>query len=140
MSSSFDANGYLPPGVHPFTCADFQKHFGHNPHRLRLIFGLFTLAQKLAQVGCTQLWIGGSLTTAKELPQDFDGCFDSMELDWDSPDFDPVIANPEAQAIQFGGTLIADFMSQFQQQLLTDRQSQPRGIVILDPRELRQEA
>jgi hypothetical protein len=136
MPPSFDENGYLPPGVHSISCNEFQQYFGHNSHRFRLVSGLFTLAKKLAQVGCKQIWIGGSLTTVKELPGDFDGCFDSLEIDWDSPDLDPVIADPEAQANQFGGTLIADYMSRFQQHLQTDRQGQPRGIVLLDPREL----
>jgi hypothetical protein len=136
MQPSFGENGYLPPGVHPFHCADFKKCFSYNPRRSRLIFGLFVLAKKLAQVGCTQIWVGGSLTTAKEFPGDFDGCFDRMEIDWYSPDLDPIIADPEAQATQFGGELIADSMSQFQQLLQTDRQGQPRGIVLFNPQEL----
>jgi hypothetical protein len=139
MLPPFDGDGYLPPGVHLLTCSEFKKRFGQNPHRIRLITGLFALARKLAEVGCKQVWIGGSLTTAKKLPGDFDGCFDSIEIDWSSPNLDPVIADPEAQVAQFGGTLIADFMSQFQQHLLTNRQNQPRGIVLLDPRELLEE-
>jgi hypothetical protein len=133
---TFDEDGFLPPGIHSCSCSAFRERFGYNPRRSMLISYLFILAKKLAQVGCTQIWIGGSLTTAKENPGDFDGCFDRMEINWSSPKLDPVIADPEAQKQTFGGELIADAMSCFQGQLQTDRSGRPRGIVLIDPREL----
>jgi hypothetical protein len=105
MPPPFNEDGYLPPGVYPCSCAEFQSYFGHNPHRTRLISGLFALAKNLAQVGCQQIWMGGSLVTVKTNPGDFDGCFDAVEIDWGAPDLDPVIGDPEAQLKQFGGTL-----------------------------------
>jgi hypothetical protein len=136
MLPPFDENGCLPRGVHPCSCNYFRERFSYNSRRFTLLVGFLTLAEMLARVGCTQIWVGGSFVTEKEFPNDFDGCFDSMEIDWYSPDLDLIIADPQAQAIKFGGILIADAMSAYQQFFQTDRQSQPRGIVLLNPQEL----
>jgi hypothetical protein len=135
MLPPYNSYGYLPPGNYQISCA-FHDYFSGNKRRERLVNGFFGLAKLLAQVGCTQIWVGGSLTTDKELPKDFDGCFDRTEINWYSSQLDPVLTDALEQEKRFGGSLVADTMCHFQVFLKTDRQDRPRGIVEINPQEL----
>lgn len=89
--------------------------------------------QLLAQANCQRVYIGGSFVTNKESPNDFDGCYDDMSIDYDllDPIFDEELV---AQKERFGGELFADPI--FQGFLQTDRDGNSKGIIALDPRDL----
>lgn len=129
---SFDSQGNLPPGIYKVSWSDFQTRFGVNSHRQKILAGLALALRELALSGCHTVYIGGSLVTSKEQPNDFDGCFDPITVDLDTLDL--VFDSEAAQKDRFGGDLKpnADFVGFFQ----TDRDGNPRGIVEIDPREL----
>jgi hypothetical protein len=74
------------------------------------------------------------LVTDKEFPGDFDGCFDYMDVNGHL--LDPIFVDAQAQTETYGGDLSADAMSHFQTYLQTDRNNQPKGIVVINPQEL----
>lgn len=69
--------------------------------------GLKEALQALAAAGCRTLYIDGSFVTAKELPGDFDGCWDSEGVDGDL--LEPVLLDfsnrRAAQKAKYGGEL-----------------------------------
>lgn len=81
------ASGNLPPGIHEATWDEFSRRFGSNGHRRALLAGLKAALMALRSAGCRRLYIGGSFVTAKELPADFDAC-------WEAGDVDPSLLDP----------------------------------------------
>jgi hypothetical protein len=110
-----------------------RNRFGFNAHRQNILVGLQMALQLSAQANCQRVYIGGSFVTNKEYPNDFDGYYDDMNLDYDllDPIFDEDLL---IQKERFGGELFAD--SIFQGFLQTERDGNPRGIIALDPRDL----
>lgn len=76
MIPPFDSDGYLPPGEHSATWAEFCQEFGNSPRRVWLLQGLEAALFALRKAGCQRVWIDGSFVTTKEQPNDFDGCWD----------------------------------------------------------------
>lgn len=85
----FDANGNLPPGVHQCTWDEFSQKFGWNPHRQHLLDGLKRALESLKGAGCKRAFIDGSFVTAKDMPNDFDACWDIKNVD--GAKVDPVL-------------------------------------------------
>lgn len=87
------------------------------------------------RANCQRVYLGGSFVSNKEYKDDFDGCYDDFNIDYDL--LDPIF-DEDLDAIQnrFGGELRANPI--FQGFLQTDRDGNSRGIVALDPRELLQ--
>ncbi|NVM29289.1 MAG: hypothetical protein HWN65_10660 [Candidatus Helarchaeota archaeon] len=81
MIPDFDDNGLLPPGIHWATWNELYDKFGTTVHRKRLLVGLRTALQSLKQAGCRRVYINGSFVTAKEIPNDFDACWDIDGVD-----------------------------------------------------------
>ena len=75
MIPSLQENGNLPSGIHWAELEEFETRFGTNPHRRKLLKGLKAAITSLRKTGCRTIYIDGSLVTAKELPNDFDGCW-----------------------------------------------------------------
>ena len=75
MIPKFLSNGNLPEGVHKTTWKQFRKRFGHTAHRSLLIEGLAAALKDLAAAGCRRVYINGSFVTAKEIPGDYDLCW-----------------------------------------------------------------
>ncbi len=73
---SLDADGNLPPGIHPATWKELEAHCGSNPHRQLLLSGLRKAAVLLKSVGCRTIYVDGSFVTSKLVPSDFDGCWE----------------------------------------------------------------
>ena len=142
MIPPFDpVTGNLPPGIHVADWAEFTARFDTTPHRLRLLAGLKAALDALRIAGCHRAYIDGSFVTAKQVPGDFDGC-------WDVHGVDPLLLDPvllsfanrrAAQKAKYGGELflahaMADpagtrFLAFFQR----DKQTgQPKGIVAID--------
>lgn len=81
MLPEFDSNGLLPPGIHSALWKDFVNRFGTTPYRRRLITGLKRALDALRVAGCRTVFIDGSFVTDKEIPEDFDCCWDIAGVD-----------------------------------------------------------
>ena len=133
MLPQFDDRGFLPPGVYEITWTELAKHFGFNSYRQDMLAGLRAILLLLGKANCQRVYLGGSYISTKDFPNDFDGCYDDMSIDYNLLDsiFDEELT---AQRVRFGGELLAD--PTFQGFLQTDRDGRSRGIVAIDPREL----
>ena len=77
MIPAFDKRGYLPPGKpYKATWQEFIERFGTSEHRLHLISGLERALLNLKQAGCGLVYVDGSFVTNKNLPGDWDGCWE----------------------------------------------------------------
>jgi len=137
------ADGNLPPGEHGADWADIEHAFTSTPWRRYLLDGLRRACAALAAAGCTRLWLDGSFVTDKELPADFDGCWDPAGVD--PALLDPVLldftARRAAQKAKYGGELFPStapagrhgrtFVQFFQ---VDKHTGYAKGIVVLDPR------
>ncbi len=74
------ASGNLPLGIHEATWDELVARFGYNQHRQALLAGLKVALQALGTAGCRRVYIDGSFVSAKELPGDFDGCWEAAGL------------------------------------------------------------
>jgi len=83
----FTDSGDLPPGIHSASWSEFEKRFGATSHRQRLLGGLLAALRALRDAGCGTAYIDGSFVTAKEVPGDYDGC-------WDISGVDPIKLDP----------------------------------------------
>lgn len=140
MLPPFDEAGNLPPGIHWPTWRDFVERFGTTPRRLRLIEGLRKALQALRRAGCGTVYVDGSFVTSKEVPGDFDGCWEPEGVDVES--LDPVLLDfsnkRAAQKAKYGGELFAagsvadvagrTFLEFFQK----DRAGNAKGIIAFD--------
>jgi hypothetical protein len=76
MIPRFTETGHLPSGIHHVPWTEFDERFGHNARRKELLGGLKALLSHLKSVRCRALYVDGSFVTAKELPNDYDACWD----------------------------------------------------------------
>src|SRR5712691_12190048 len=95
MIPAFQADGALPPGLHDATWEEFFRRFGTNEHRRSLLTGLKAALDALRAAGCQTVYIDGSFVTAKEVPNDFDGC-------WDIDGVDPALLDPILLTFDYG--------------------------------------
>lgn len=87
MRPSFNGNGTLSEGIHLLTWAEFLSFFGVTPHRLNLISGIEAAVRALSHAGCHTIYIDGSFVTNKEIPDDYDAC-------WDINGVNPTLIDP----------------------------------------------
>ena len=140
MIPEFVENGNLPPGTYGATWQEVVNRFGGNAHRRRLLSGMKIALQSLKGAGCQRVYIDGSFVTDKELPNDFDCCWDEEEVNGDS--LDPVLLifddGRAAQKAKFlgeffpahlSGSIDKTFIDFFQQDRNT---GEPKGIVSID--------
>ena len=141
MIPQFDADGLLPPGIHWATWDEVTATFGNTQWRRRLLDGLEMAIDSLRPAGCRTVYIDGSFVTSKEVPNDFDACW---EEDGVAPELlDPVLlqfdAGRAAQKARYLGELFPaslgatvegmSFLEFFQ----TDRETGgSKGIVAVD--------
>lgn len=144
MAVDFDAGGKLPPGIHGFTWTEVVDMFGWNEHRRRLLQGLDRAIRDLVLAGCQTLYVDGSFVTRKDVPGDFDACWDRAGVDVRVLRNTPLLSFQNRRAAQkaaYGGELfptdlVADgagtrFLDFFQ----VDKDTgDPKGIVMLDLR------
>ncbi|MDE2668492.1 MAG: hypothetical protein OXI51_02430 [Chloroflexota bacterium] len=89
MVPDFTEGGLLPPGVHWVAWGEIVKRFGGTPWRRQLLEGLRSALENLRDAGCQTAYIDGSFITSKDLPGDFDACWEEQGVD---PDLlDPVL-------------------------------------------------
>lgn len=139
MIPPFDTRGNLPPGIHWTTWDEVEARFGLNEHRQKLLVGLNLAIEALQLAGCQAIYINGSFVTSKELPGDFDACWDIENVD--PYHLDPVLLTFDdrraAQKAKYLGELFpaqftADevgnvFLDFFQR----DREGNAKGLVAL---------
>lgn len=141
MIPVLESNGNLPPGIHWATWQELSDRFGTTPHRLRLLAGLKAALDSLRTAGCQTAYIDGSFVTAKQVPEDFDTCWDISGV---NPDLlDPVLLTFDdgwvAQKTKYLGELFPAqtqalgtgrvFLEFFQ---IDKETGNPKGIVALD--------
>jgi hypothetical protein len=71
----------LPPGIHWTSLAAIEGQFATNDHRKALFDGFTSAYEVLRNAGCRRVYLDGSFTTDKPLPEDYDGCWDPLGVD-----------------------------------------------------------
>ena len=141
MIPQFDADGLLPPGIHWATWDEVVSVFGITPWRRQLLGGLEMAIESLRRAGFRTVYIDGSFVTDKEVPNDFDACWEEAGV---APELlDPVLlrfdGSRAAQKARYLGELFpasigatADGMS-FREFFQTDMETgRAKGIVAVD--------
>jgi len=77
----------LPRGVHWADWTEIQARFGQSPHRYQLLEGFWKAITELKGAGCKAVYLDGSFVTAKDVPNDYDAC-------WETPGVDPTKLDP----------------------------------------------
>ena len=83
----FDVDGLLPAGIHWATWDEFVIRFGISPRRQQIMAGLRAALDSLKAAGCKTVYLDGSFVTSKEVPNDFDAC-------WEEAGVDPAVLDP----------------------------------------------
>ncbi len=141
MLPAFDPNGFLPVGIHMAMWEEVVDRFGTTPWRLQLLGGLRRALTVLRDAGCMFVYIDGSFVTAKDLPDDYDACWDITGVN--SKLIDPILLRFDdgraamktkylgdlfpAQCTEGNtGTVFLDFFQ-------IDRETGcPKGIIVID--------
>ncbi len=136
-------NGVLPPGVHLVTWEDITERFGTTAHRRALLGGLREALAILGAAGCRVAYVDGSFVTDKEVPNDFDACWDTTGVDLAAldPVFKELAAPRAAQKARFGGELFPDVVEAgsgllFSEFFQRQRSGGAKEIVAIDPRSM----
>ncbi|MGH2544764.1 MAG: DUF6932 family protein [Ardenticatenaceae bacterium] len=140
MIPPFGPEGKLPPGVHWTTWEELVAHCGGTPHRQWLLDGLESAIEALRAAGCRAVYVDGSFVTAKEVPEDFDGCWDVMGVE--PARLDPVLLRFDqgcaAQKAKYRGELFPAQLTEggagktFLEFFQIDRESgNPKGMIAL---------
>jgi hypothetical protein len=133
------STGYLPPGVHKAPWCEVTPRFGGNGHRLRLIGGLLAALQNLAGAGCRSVLLDGSFVSRKDLPEDYDGA-------WDTIGVDPALLDPVLLDLSKGrAAMKSKYLGElfpvtaaaaagvlYREFFMKDRNGVPKGIVQID--------
>ena len=139
---SFDpVTGNLPPGIHDATWSELETALGWTTQRQQFLDGLRRACEQLRSAGCRRVYVDGSFATAKEVPGDFDGCWEAGGVDASA--LDPVLLDFSSkrarQKAKYGGELFianslagptgARFLEFFQRDKATGK---PKGIIAID--------
>ena len=137
----FNPDGSLPPGVHWATWSEVADRFGTSPWRQQLLAGLRAALENLKAAGCRTVYLNGSFVTSKEIPNDYDACWEARGvaagiLDPVLLTFDPgrVTQKAKFRGELFPASAVADarglsFLDFFQ----TDKDTgEPKGIIAMD--------
>ena len=87
MIPAFDDNGLLPTGIHRASWDEFFTRFATTGCRRRLADGNRAAVEDLKNAGCLTVYVNGSFVTSKEVPNDFDAC-------WEEAGVDPTVLDP----------------------------------------------
>ena len=100
---------------------------------------LLAACRKLVEAGCKEILLDGSFVTAKTMPGDYDGTWESAGVDVDR--LDPVFLNARAVKAKYFGDLfpasgVAKPGVPFRDFFQTDRDGVEKGVVLVDLRSL----
>lgn len=141
MVPDFTEGGTLPPGVHWATWDEVADRFGGTPQREELLAGLRRALENLRDAGCRTVYVDGSFVTDKDVPGDYDACWEEQGVDPSVLDpvlltFDPGRATQKATYAGelFPATALAvedglSFLEFFQ---VDKESSEPKGIIAID--------
>ncbi len=145
MLPAFDAQGYLPAGIHTAAWQDVRERLGFTERREILLDGLYRGLIALKIAGCQTAYIDGSFATSKPNPNDFDVCYEAVGLQRDRlddvlKDFSLLRARQRAKYYGefFPANAVADVSGRRYLDFLQLRQdsSELKGIIALDLRRL----
>ena len=139
-----DTDGALPLGIHLATWDEVVAFFGGTAHRAELLAGLLDVLRDLQRAGCRTAYLDGSFVTDKEVPGDYDLCWDMDAVDLSK--LHPVILDVDvpraAQKARYRGDILpnvtegssgAPFVEFFQRNKVTGG---VKGIVAINLEEL----
>lgn len=140
MIPPFTEDGFLPPGVHPATLAEFEDRFisstssGRRRELWSRLRELIADARRTAFI--RHIFIAGSFVTTKPDPNDFDCLlvFDQTPASADLRPFEYNLLSQSAARRRFRGDIVAVLAGsprrqQFWKLFQMNRQQQPIGIV-----------
>ena len=141
MIPDLNANGHLPPEIHWATWDELKERYGKNPWRQHLLTGLGAVLENLKAAGCRTVYVDGSFVTSKELPNDYDACWEEAGVDPER--LDPVLLTFDAgratqKARYFGESFPASVTADpeglsFLEFFRTDKETgEAKGIVAID--------
>ena len=138
----FNDSGNLPTGIHQANWLEVEAKLAFNERRQELLNGMRRACESLKMVGCSRIFIGGSLVTDKEFPGDFDLCWQDDTVDFlQLQSLDPVLLDFKnkraAQKAKYGGELFpasisADGYRTYLEFFQFDRNGESKGIVAID--------
>lgn len=144
MLPDFDADGALPLGIHVASWDEIVERFGWTDHRMDLLAGLADVLAALRVAGCRLAYLDGSFVTDKEVPGDYDLCWEMNGVDLQK--LDPIVqdvAPPRAaQQARYRGDILpnvlegssrAPFLDFFQRNKVTGGS---KGIVAINIEEV----
>ena len=134
MRIKFDKNGNL----HETTIlayGEFEKVFGFNESRKEKLKRVLLFLKILKSLGCTNVYVTGSIVTNKEFPNDIDLCIDITNIDYkrvakEYPELLPTkgiqkIKNEYKVHLIFYDAGCLEYLDWFKK----DRDDNPRGLV-----------
>ena len=138
MIPEFSQNGELPPGVYGTDVEEIERVLGFYKHRKGLIAGLRKAIENLRRACVKRTWINGSFGTAKEFPNDIDGCWDPFGVAIEK--LDPVLLNwegdrrsmKEKYGVEFFPNIVEGESGQyFYKFFQRNRSIEPKGILLI---------
>lgn len=144
MIPPFDpATGNLPPGLHEATWDEILSRFGYTAYRRSLLAGLKKALDALRDAGCRRVYLNGSFVASKEIPGDFDACWETDGVDLSrlalrAPVLFDLRRGRRAQKAEYGGEVFSidqsapfgtSILDVFQRDKTTDA---PKGIVLIN--------
>jgi len=135
----FDSNGNLPPGAYTVSLEEIEER---TERRQQLLTGLKAAIANLAQAHVKRVWIDGSFVTAKDEPNDIDGCWE-YDNDVDVDALDPVFLDLHPPREAMKDKLGVDFLianiplsdagdKSVEEFFQIDRDGNRKGILILE--------
>ena len=131
----------LPPGVYRVTLREIEERLTWNTRRRRLFRGLRLALANLASAGVRRVWIDGSFVTARDEPNDIDGCWDphpSVDADKLDPVFRDARAPRQSMKAKYGvdfliaGTALVDAGGERVEDFFQeDGHGNPKGILLV---------
>jgi hypothetical protein len=105
------ATGNLPAGTHEASWPEIMARFGTTEHRRTLLAGFRAALEILEAAGCRLIYLDGNFVTAKEIPGDFDACWEPTGVDLPqlgllAPEFFDLRAGRKQLKLRYGGELI----------------------------------